>query len=568
MNTIIFALNKIDEIHKDEGETPKTIVEYLKKSYKYKFPDVKKVPEIWPIAAYPALVARNQEPLEYQGKENRTEEEKKRLEDMSGLGDFENRLFTFLTCGEKAKQQLLSPVEKVLAAAKKTQGKYKEESAVLEKKPDMSEMENQILEIKKTIDELKQQILDSENAVRSKIKDELKTAIEDLTAQMARLNEQKRDQIDKIEDLDELEEYQHNFEKVFIQRVSSIEQKTDEKLIDQIVSVIKDQSFSQMEIIEQRMKKANVELRLSVDEHLEIQETVFKVGLEEMNKEEEALEYQLKQLEEEATKAELDFYRARKIEREKKNIEREIENLKKKEENIKNQVLPRVERYTEKRIVHEKRGGVFGRVADVLVGEKRVESFEYIKDDSERKEVREMRDKNCRNIESEIKQKEAELSRKENVDSVLAEQIQIRATAQANAKREELVKTKEKHIQEINKNYKRKMRRMKKEFLDYCDYITEELLDQMEKSLKKSEQLYIDIVLSSVGGTLKKVLTDKQEDLKQLERKLQESEEDRNIRIETLKKKINSINELIGQALDLHTELSNIAVDKIQQEDI
>ena len=150
----------------------------------------------------------------------------------------------------------------------------------------------------------------------------------------------------------------------------------------------------------------------------------------------------------------------------------------------------------------------------------------------------------------------------------MAEQIQIRATAQANAKREELVKTKEKHIQEINKNYKRKMRRMKKEFLDYCDYITEELLDQMEKSLKKSEQLYIDIVLSSVGGTLKKVLTDKQEDLKQLERKLQESEEDRNIRIETLKKKINSINELIGQALDLHTELSNIAVDKIQQEDI
>lgn len=115
VKTIIFVLNKIDEIKADEGETPETVIDTLKNTYKNKFPEVTSIPEIWPVAAYPALVARNQVPLDYHDKLNRTDEERKNLEEMSRLKDFENRLMTFLTCGEKTKQELIAPVEKVIS---------------------------------------------------------------------------------------------------------------------------------------------------------------------------------------------------------------------------------------------------------------------------------------------------------------------------------------------------------------------------------------------------------------------------------------------------------------------
>lgn len=68
VKTIIFVLNKIDSIKIHEGETVEGIVKTLKNNYKKQFPEATTVPEIWPVAAYPALVARNTESLDYAGK--------------------------------------------------------------------------------------------------------------------------------------------------------------------------------------------------------------------------------------------------------------------------------------------------------------------------------------------------------------------------------------------------------------------------------------------------------------------------------------------------------------------
>ena len=58
VKTIIFVLNKIDNIKEEEGETVESVIESLKSNYRKQFPDIKTVPEIWPVAAFKALEAR------------------------------------------------------------------------------------------------------------------------------------------------------------------------------------------------------------------------------------------------------------------------------------------------------------------------------------------------------------------------------------------------------------------------------------------------------------------------------------------------------------------------------
>lgn len=124
------------------------------------------------------------------------------------------------------------------------------------------------------------------------------------------------------------------------------------------------------------------------------------------------------------------------------------------------------------------------------------------------------------------------------------------------------------NAEKIDAKYKKEIKKIKRELTEYCDAITDELNAQVKKTLRASEQSYIEIVMDAIEGALKQRLTDKQTRLEQLETQLQSSEKDRNIRIDTLNEKVNEINELIGKAADMQVEIKNIQVDTIQQQTI
>ena len=124
------------------------------------------------------------------------------------------------------------------------------------------------------------------------------------------------------------------------------------------------------------------------------------------------------------------------------------------------------------------------------------------------------------------------------------------------------------NAEKIDAKYKKEIKKIKRELTEYCDAITDELNNQVKKVLRASEQTYIEIVMDAVEGALKQSLLDKQTRLEQLEKQLLSSEEDRNLRIESLNEKINAINELIGKAVDMQVEIGNIQVDTIQQQNI
>lgn len=568
VKTIIFVLNKIDEIKADEGETPESVIETLKKTYKERFPEESTVPEIWPVAAYPALVARNHTALEYHDKINRTAEEKEKLERDSRLVEFEDRLMFFLTCGEKTRNQLLAPVERTLSLVKETRDEYNEEIAILENATDTNEIDNQIAVVKEVIEGIQEKINSSRQDVSNSINEVLRDVREELSAQMSRLQSKRINEIDSFNDLDELMGYISTFEDSFKQRVCSIAFTQEENLRDKILAVVKIQYTSQAGQIEQSLFKGNEnkKIELTVNNHLDTRERVFEVGLKEMDKKIKVLEEQLSELQNEANKAEADYYRQKALERKREEFKNNIRSLQERKDIIEAQMLPPIERYTEEVHTKERGGGILGTVGWFLFGGKNVTRNEIIEDSTAHDEAKKKQDIASTNLINEIEQNESELIKLGEVDSSWAEIQQIRKFAEVAAIRERLEDVIKENAKKIDAKYKKEIKKIKRELTEYCDVITDELNIQVKKTLRASEQSYIEIVMDAIQGALMQSLEEKQKRLKQLEEQLMSSEEDKNLRIEALNEKVNVANELIGRAADMQVELESINVDTIQQQ--
>ena len=568
VKTIIFVLNKIDEIKADEGETPESVIETLKKTYKDKFPEESTVPEIWPVAAYPALVARNQTALEYHDKINRTAEEKAKLENDSRLVKFEDRLISFLTCGEKTKNQLLAPIDRVLSLAQETRDEYKEEIDILENATDTSEIDNQIAGIKEAIDGIQAQIISSRQDVASNVSEALRDVREELSAQMSRLQNNRINEIDSFDDLDELMGYLVTFENSFKQRVRSIALTQEENLRDKILAVVKMHYINQAGFIEQSLLIDNEEINLTVSNHLDTSERVFEVGLKEMDEKIKVLEKQLRELQSEANEAEADYYKQRALERKRDELKNDIRSLQERKDTVEAQMLPPIERYTKEVHTKEHRDGILGTIGWILFGGKNVTHHEMREDSTAYNEAKKKQDAASANLSGEIGQKTSELKSIGEIDASLAEMQQIRKLAEVDAMKACLEAVMKENVEKIDAKYKKEIKKIKRELTEYCDAITDELNTQVKKTLRASEQSYIEIVMDAIEGALKQSLTDKQTRLEQLEKQLLSSEKDRNIRIDTLNEKVNEINELIGKAADMQVEIRSIQVDTIQQQTI
>lgn len=179
-NSIIVVLNRIDEAAKKGEETVEDIVNKLKENFKEMFPE-EKIPEVWPISAYKALVARSKMDLDFHEKTKHTEEEKAYYLETSLIEPFENRLMHYITNGEKAKAELSSPVDKVISVIGEVSKELDIEKETLEGKFSSDDLNDQIdalnteiKSVKATIESKKQ---DVENAIYDAVRNAKNTII-------------------------------------------------------------------------------------------------------------------------------------------------------------------------------------------------------------------------------------------------------------------------------------------------------------------------------------------------------------------------------------------------------
>lgn len=173
--SIIIVLNRIDEAAKQGEESVEDIVNKLKSNFKEMFPN-ETIPEIWPISAYKALVARSSKNLEYNDRTEHTEEEKQKYLDSSLIEPFEGRLMRYITKGEKAKNELLSPVEKVISVTKETVKDLNVELETLSGKFSTEDISEQIDLVNTEIKGVKDTISHKKNDVANAIYDAVRNA--------------------------------------------------------------------------------------------------------------------------------------------------------------------------------------------------------------------------------------------------------------------------------------------------------------------------------------------------------------------------------------------------------
>ena len=110
-NNIFFVMNKIDAVRSSENQTVEGVIQNLRRTYQQQFPAERELPKIWPVSAFAALVARDPEETEYLGNEVVTTQERRdELERFSCMEAFEERLWKYLTEGERSRDQLCGPV--------------------------------------------------------------------------------------------------------------------------------------------------------------------------------------------------------------------------------------------------------------------------------------------------------------------------------------------------------------------------------------------------------------------------------------------------------------------------
>ena len=553
VKTIIFVLNKIDNIKEEEGETVESVIESLKSNYRKQFPDIKTVPEIWPVAAFKALEAR-------------TVPEKAGQEEISRLKPFEERLLKFLTCGEKAHQQLISPVERVISVLNETKSNYEEDLKLLAGKQDTEELESKISEVQEIVGNLSNKIKKSKNNVSNAVSNSSKEIIEELEAQISKLQDRKLEEIDQFEDLDELLEYLDKFEKEFLRKVKSIAMEGEENLKEKIKTVVNMNYADTVDEVNNQLMQSNSSINLDIKNHLNTDVEIYEVGLNEMDEKVQALEEELKQIEENAHLAEEDYIREKELARRKIKLDEEIESLKEAQTIISNRMIPEIQRYTKNVQSREHRGGLLGTVGYVLFGGK-LTTHQELKEDSTAHDREEKRkNEELQQNKEEIKKKETKIEEYGEINVELKELHFLREKAKIEQKNEEIAKVKQESINKIDKGYKKQIRKCKRELRRFCDDITDELIPAVRKELKEEQDTYVNIVMNIVEANIRTEMKQKEERLKNLQEQLASSENEKNQQIQDLNEKIVWINTILDESVDIEMELESEEIDTISEE--
>lgn len=569
VNTIIFVLNKIDDIKVSEGETTESVIQSLKNNYKKQFPEETTIPEIWGVSAYQALVARSEQKLDYRDRNDYTDEEKSILEEKSRMSQFEDRLWKFLTQGEKAKSILLSPVEKIISISKDLVDNAKNEIEVLACKEDSSEIEEKILEVKNQIEVINETINNSTRDIKNKFVT-LTSEIEESFG--AKAESIKNLQIRKLENWADLEELL-DFEKTLVDRTerefNKIVKKCEKEFIAGVNDIIED---NYRDIVHELNDSFNdTKFSIVIDSKYEPTDSDIKLGIEKYEEKIKELEDALDKKRDELNDKEVSRLKLRALEREKENLISSIENYKVMKQSYEDMTYQLPNKQYRDYMKNEKisRGGLFGGIGDFLFGKKNIQTVasECINED-EINNFKKEREKRISQYNNEINDLKAKLE-KACKDCNGIEEVEL-VTKKIKMQEKEIQDKITAMQQEYKENYIKKNKsalvKRKGELESYFEEITDEYSDAINKELRNKRDIFVEITKNIISNDLNSKLENKNNEYKLLENKLKSSQDEKEKYISELTELIKEANKLIEEAVYLQIDIESEEVNTIQKE--
>ena len=564
VKSIIFVLNKIDNIRSSEGETVETVIKKLKENYKKIYPDAETVPEIWPVAAYPALVARGKEKMDYQGKMEFSPEEKAKFEKDSRMQAFEDRLWRFLTQGEKAKSELLAPIEQLIGQLSDIKERNKNELDVISGQVDANDIEEKQIELNKQLNELDEQLQEKTKGMKTDVKDAERDFKEEIESSAKKCKDDMLHKIEYFEDIKELDSV--SLQKQIESKLYRAGREAYGNYCDRIQEIL---AMCNTAITDELNDLQEGSFQIQLDKKLVLPE--YSVGLEEYEKETERLKTEIKQAEEVAEKYENDLMMAMKADNDRKSLERKLESIKQArnfyEENSET-CIPTVQRRVEQKEVITKRGGIGGAIAFILNGRKREWKEVEVLDHSERDDYLKRRDNRLKKYDDEIDQLDAEIQRCAVADSAAAQKAAERKARLLTERKNELQTYESNFAKKLKEENLIQIKKLKRNVEDYVDEMVDDFTKQCRTEFRKTRDIQINLMTDLIGRSIKKQIEGKQQELELLKRQLESAVSERNIRKTELESELADIMSILSNVLNIESAIRDIKEDVITEEAI
>lgn len=552
-NSILFILNQIDTINQSEGETVESVVEKLKENYKKVYPDATTIPEIWPVAAYPALIARSDGEFEYRGKNgNFSEEEKKSLEELSRMKDFENRLWRFLTCGEKTVQELKAPVVQMVTQLFNIRKSLEANIKSLEGSVDSADIEAQKLELEKNIEQLSEELSKRTGSITNEIKSAENDFYNMVRAEIGNFSKRYINNIQNFESIDEIDP-EHIVKKIK-NTLNSIIDDAYEEYGSRIREII---ALNASEITDTLNEKLSDGLNVRIDNKLNLPSV--NVGLEMFEKEKKLLNQQIANLEKELETSDIDLIKQMEMQRKKDSLK---ETLRNKEEALNSyrtsSMMYRPEVKVEQVTNWEERG----------IFKKKVPVIKTIRDDSDRVEYDRERNSVISRYDADIKKIEDELSSIPEAEVHAREKAVEYKREALSAKRMELLRFERDYSEKIKANCETALKKQKREIEDYISESEKSIIKNIKSEFKNQKTSQIEIMKTIICGSVTSQIELKRKELELLENNSKKAVNERNSLIEKYSVQKEHIQELLNKALDIEGEINNIQIDFIKEQKI
>ena len=557
-------MNQKDLI-KESEQTMEEVVDTLKKNYSKWF-DTKDLPEIFPVSAYQALVARSARSLDYNGKDNFSESERKQLLDSSEIEKFEDRLTRYLTQGEKARKELLSPVEKVRTFLRETEASLSERIEELTNTTDADEVRLQISQLKDELDLVNTQLEKKKSGVRLKVGAILRDAERTIKV---KASDEKYKCINEINGAEDLEDLEHNT-RIYINRIYSryafiwdeVSEEADRRFHELIETEYSEYALSIVERLQQQEKDNGFEIKKKTmdqgyfDMDLDIDDWLTKRA---------AIQQEINQSEERLSDLQIKEIQANKAQKKREKLEQSRERLRE-EKFAETQLLgarPDVVTYTTPET--QKRGGLLGLLQWAFTGDRDKSVTKTKRDFSDREYYDQCRKEIDARFNSKAEDLEREIRRLESIDASAAA---LDAKREENRKQrllQEIEELKAEHQAKMAKEQRRKQRAAEAYVESLIEDIERENLSQLYQALRNSKTAMTNAALDVLKLELTEVINRKKEDIELRERQLSASQEERNQIIEQLSAQRQELTPLMNEADSCFELINGTQVDTIKR---
>ena len=519
--------------------------------------EVDSIPEIYPVSAYQALVGRDSS-LSIQDNLGEsympTAEERKKFEEKSQMPQFENRLFRYLTQGEKAKAALSAPIQQMLKMVSDIKGELEEDKQILDGQIDANELKEQIEALEEDRQKLKDELLEKKKEIRNCLNENKKEIIDGVKADADKLKTRLIRKMDLWEEPEEIEP--ERIQKQLERGIEEIAENAEETFRNNNGRIIID--FTN-DILDASLG-TNFKFQVSGDlEPL----SATKIGVEEYQKDLKRLEEEQRKLEEESSKLSDDYFAKLENEEAREALEAEIKDKKdalNNYEELSATTIPSVRVYTEQE----------QREHTIKKRKFRADKVEYIMvdvtktDDSERRAFINDRNNRIKKREAEIQKLEEELRQMPIGSSKAFAQKQQQIDAAIEAKLEEKKRLNEEYRTKAKKTIEKTLRNNKRMIEDFLDDNIDQLKKTVTKQYEQNENMLVNIISDQISESVNQKIEKATQRITQMQEDMGKAEAEKAEKSTLVNDRISKAQNLLNDISDLYAIVDETPVDVIE----